>query len=101
MLRAMLPDFDAATFADAVGAASFARGFQYAQQRAVVHAEWDSADHALRGLVRGSSGNFYATAAFFSLTGGLPPEFELGECSCPVGFNCKHAVALVLAATPV
>src|SRR6266568_2888797 len=99
MQRAMLPDFDAATLADAVGATCFAKGFQYAQQRAVVHAEWDSSENALRGLVRGRSGNFYATAAFFSLTGGLPPEFELGECSCPVGFNCKHAVALVLAAT--
>ncbi len=101
MQRAMLPDFDAATLADAVGASCFAKGFQYAQQRAVVHAEWDPSESALRGLVRGSSGHFYATAAFFSLTGGLPPQFELGECSCPVGFNCKHAVALVLAATPV
>jgi superfamily II DNA or RNA helicase len=99
MQRAMLPNFDAATLADAVGASSFAKGFQYAQQRAVVHAEWDSSECALRGLVRGRSGHFYVTAAFFSLTGGSPAEFELGECSCPVGFNCKHAVALVLTAT--
>ncbi|HEY5987289.1 MAG TPA: SNF2-related protein, partial [Streptosporangiaceae bacterium] len=99
MQRAILPEFDAATLANAVGSTCFAKGFQYAQQRAVVHAEWDSSESALRGLVRGRSGNFYATAAFFSLTGGLPPAFELGECSCPVGFNCKHAVALVLAAT--
>jgi superfamily II DNA or RNA helicase len=99
MQGAMLPDFDAATLARAVGAAAFAKGFQYAQQRAVVHVEWDSSEGALRGLVRGHGGNFYATGVYFSLTPGLPPDFEVAECTCPVEFNCKHAVALVLTAT--
>ena len=49
-------------------------------------------------MVRGHGNNVYNTAAFFSLTPGRPAEFELGECSCPVGFNCKHVVALVLSA---
>jgi superfamily II DNA or RNA helicase len=99
MHSAPLPDFDPATLASAVGAAAFAKGFQYAQQQAVVHSEWNSSECALRGLVRGQGGHFYATAAFFSVTSGLPPVFELAECSCPVEFNCKHAVALVLTAT--
>ncbi len=98
MQRAMLPDFDTATLVEAVGAACYAKGAEYVRQRAVVHTEWDSSESALRGLVRGRAGNFYETAAFFSLTSGLPPEFEMGECGCPVEFNCKHAVALVLAA---
>jgi superfamily II DNA or RNA helicase len=98
MQSAQLPGFDPATLASAVGAAAFAKGFQYAQQQAVVHAEWNSSECALRGLVRGQGGHFYATAAFFSLSSG-PPVFELAECSCPVEFNCKHAVALILTAT--
>jgi superfamily II DNA or RNA helicase len=99
MQSALLPGFDPATLASAVGAAAFAKGFQYAQQQAVVHAEWNASECALRGLVRGQGGHFYATAAFFSLSTALPPVFELAECSCPVEFNCKHAVALILTAT--
>src|SRR5258708_13174433 len=100
MQSALLPGFDPATMASAVGAAAFAKGFQYAQQQAVVHAEWNSSECALRGLVRGQGGHFYATAAFFSLSSGLPPVFDLAECSCPVEFNCKHPLALILTATP-
>ena len=25
-------------------------------------------------------------------------EFEDGECTCPVGYNCKHVAAIVIAA---
>ena len=49
-------------------------------------------------MVRGHGSNVYQTAAFFSLADGRPAEFELGECSCPVEFNCQHVVALVLSA---
>ena len=98
MQHAITPDFDVARLARVAGASAFAKGFQYAQQRAVMHAEWDSSESALRGLVRGSGGNFYATAVYFSLPSGLPAEYELAECTCPVEFNCKHAVALVLTA---
>jgi len=99
MQRVILPGFDPATLAAAVGATCFARGVQYAQQRAVVHVQWDPPGLALHGMVRGSTGEFYATAAYFSQFGDLPHEFERGECSCPVGLDCKHAVALILAAT--
>jgi uncharacterized Zn finger protein len=50
----------------------------------------------LHGTVRGQGGHVYQTAAFFSLAGGRRAEFEMGECSCPVEFNCKHVVALIL-----
>jgi superfamily II DNA or RNA helicase len=97
-MQRVSPRFDPATLAEAVGKACFARGAQYALDGAVVHVEWDGADSALRGMVRGSSANFYTTAAYFSPAGELTAEFAHGACSCPVGFNCKHAVALVLAA---
>ena len=65
MQHAMMPDFDVARLAGIAGAPAFGKGFQYAQQRAVMHVEWDSSENALRGLVRGSGGNFYATAVYF------------------------------------
>ncbi len=98
MQRVVLPDIDPASLEDAVGAACYEKGVQYLRQRAVVHMWWDDSQTALHGTVRGRTGEFYTTTAYFSLAGGLPPEFEQGECSCPVGFNCKHVAALVLAA---
>ena len=58
-----------------VGADCFARGVRYAQQGAVVYAQWDPSERTLRGMVRGRTGDFYATAAYFSRFGGLPSEF--------------------------
>jgi superfamily II DNA or RNA helicase len=98
MRRLLLPGFNPASLAAAVGRDCFARGARYALEGAVAHVEWDTSDSALRGTVRGSSGSFHATAAYFSLAGGLSVEFVKGGCSCPVGLNCEHAVALVLAA---
>src|SRR5262245_1295581 len=98
MQQSMMPDFDVAMLTSIAGASAFARGFQYAQQRAVVHLEWDSSESALRGLVRGSGGNFYATTGYFSVRSGVPAHLNVAECTCPVEFNCKHAVALVLTA---
>jgi superfamily II DNA or RNA helicase len=98
MLPLALHDVDPTGVEDAVGTASYARGAQYAQQRAVVRMRWDLSERALRGTVRGRGGHFYATTAYFSSFDALPPEFEQGQCSCPVGFNCKHVAALVLAA---
>jgi superfamily II DNA or RNA helicase len=94
----MVFEFDLATLRRKVGGGSYARGTEYARHGAVVQSAWDPGDNALRGTVRGHDGNVYETAAVFSLTDGLPAEFWMGECSCPVGYNCKHVVALVLSA---
>jgi superfamily II DNA or RNA helicase len=98
MQHAMMPDFDVSGLASIAGAPAFGKGFQYAEQRAVMHLEWDSSESVLRGLVRGSGGNFYATAVYFSVRPGGAAAVEVAECTCPVEFNCKHAVALVLTA---
>src|SRR5260370_42576541 len=95
MQHAALSGFDPATLARTFGPAAFAKGFQYAQQQAVVHAEWDPSEGALRGLVRGHGGKFYAPAAFFSQTTGLPPEFQIAGGSLPVEFRCEDALALI------
>ena len=98
MAHVTILDLNLATLRRAVDAAAYARGAEYARQRAVLYATWDPAGDALRGLVRGREDKVYHAAAFFSLTPGRPAEFELGECNCPVEFNCKHVVALVLSA---
>jgi hypothetical protein len=64
--------------------------------QAVQHVTWDTGETALHGTVRGQGGSVYRTAAFFSLADGRRAEFEMGECTCPIEYNCKHVVALVL-----
>ena len=72
------------------------RGGEYARQGAVLRSEWNADDGVLRGTVRGHGGDIYSPAAYLSLSAGESAEFEMGECDCPVEFNCKHVVALIL-----
>ncbi len=95
MRLAQLPELDLASLQDAVDPGSYRRGEQYARKGAVAQLRWESSRCALQGLVRGSGGQFYTTIAYFS-PGGAP--FQHGVCSCPVGADCKHVVALVLTA---
>jgi hypothetical protein len=97
MDRVVLAGVDASRLAETVGSGSYARGMAYYHQGAVARVFWDSGRSALSGSVHGSAGELYTTTAFFTLSDdGLPPQFEDGRCSCPVGFNCKHVVALIL-----
>jgi superfamily II DNA or RNA helicase len=98
MQQVVTLELDVSTLKRAVGGGSYVRGAEYARQQAVRHASWDPADTALRGTVRGHGGAVYHTVAFFSLADGRPAAFAMGDCSCPVAFNCKHVVALVLSA---
>ncbi len=92
-------DIDPASLAEAVDPGTYERGVQYVRQHAVVRALWKLSAGALAGTVRGQYGNIYTTTARFSSADGLVHRFERGECSCPVRFDCKHVVALVLTAT--
>ena len=96
MRQVIMLELDLSTLRRAIGGGSYVRGTEYARRQAVQQATWDAAETALRGMVRGQGGNVYRTAAFFSLADGRPARFEMGECSCPIEFNCKHVVALVL-----
>ena len=98
MAHVTILDLNLASLRAAVDAGTYARGAEYARQRSVLYSAWDPDGDALRGVVRGHENNVYNAAAFFSRTRGLHADFELGECSCPVEFNCKHVVALVLSA---
>lgn len=94
-----MTDVDTADLEDAVGKAAYSKGLQYARQHAVITMRWDSSAQALHGKVHGRLGDFYDTTAYFSSVHKEPLAFEQGECSCPVGADCKHVAALVLTAT--
>ncbi|GAB1507989.1 DEAD/DEAH box helicase [Actinophytocola sp. KF-1] len=99
MQSALLSGVDISGLEEAAGRTSYARGVRYARDRAVVSLWWDDDANAVRGTVRGSWGEVYETTAYFSSGRGPALTFAEGECSCPVGMDCKHAVALVLTAT--
>jgi superfamily II DNA or RNA helicase len=82
----------------AVGSACYSRGASYARQRAVTHMWWNDQESTLYGTVRGSDTEPYTTAVILPPAGDGTREFVSGGCTCPVGVNCKHAVALVLTA---
>jgi superfamily II DNA or RNA helicase len=80
-----------------VGEQSFRRGQEYARGNRVDAVAWDPGEETLSGLVRGQ-GARYAAAAYFA--GGEDGALTLdeGECTCPVGWNCKHVAAIVITA---
>jgi superfamily II DNA or RNA helicase len=97
MRRVTVTGIDPGDVEQAVDAGAYLKGTRYARQQAVLHTEWDDEEYMLSGLVRGSAGHVYHTSVYFD------PEpdglwFDTAECSCPVGVDCKHAVALALTA---
>ncbi|GAA0219067.1 DEAD/DEAH box helicase [Saccharothrix mutabilis subsp. mutabilis] len=82
---------------NAVGSTTFSRGLDYALRGAVLSTSYDHAEAALHGTVRGR-GDVYETSAYFDMVDDVVAEFAHGECTCPVGLNCKHVVAVLVAA---
>ncbi|MDE3133764.1 MAG: SWIM zinc finger family protein, partial [Acidobacteriota bacterium] len=91
---AQIAEFDLSEVEAAVGEAAFSRGRSYAQGGRVIALAWEDSGTMLHGQVLGH-GALYDTAAYFSADGF---EFQDGECSCPVGYDCKHVAALAIAA---
>ena len=82
------------------GSGTFKRGQAYARAHRVLSPSWDEEELVLDARVVGN-GAIYETTAQFSRAedqDGAPLVFEEGECSCPVGWNCKHVAALVISA---
>ncbi|MFZ2527671.1 MAG: SNF2-related protein [Rhodococcus sp. (in: high G+C Gram-positive bacteria)] len=76
-----------------IGQGAYSRGARYARDGAVLRCEFDERQMAVIGEVAGTD-VYESVAVLRSNPRGV--EFEFGECSCPVGYNCKHVVALVL-----
>ncbi|HEY1920683.1 MAG TPA: DEAD/DEAH box helicase [Streptosporangiaceae bacterium] len=97
MRQTRVLEFDVSSLRRAVGGGSYVRGTEYARLGAVLRSAWAPDGSALHGTVRGHGGSVYTAAAYLSLSDDGRAGFEMGECNCPVAFNCKHVVALLLA----
>ena len=89
-----LSGIDLSEVKEEVGSRSFGRGRTYARNQRVVAVDWDPNDLTLRGTVVGTA-PYVTTAYFADVDGGL--AFDAGECTCPVGYDCKHVAAIVIA----
>jgi len=73
---------------------TFERGARYFQAGRVLRVATEGASHAI-GAVEGSRAKPYSVRLELNAVGGYPKL--AGTCSCPVGWNCKHVVAVALA----
>ena len=80
----------------AVGTPTFSRGKRYAESGAVLDCAFDEDELIGIGTIAGTE-MYRALIQLRPGPRGL--EFEYGECSCPVGYDCKHTVALLLTLT--
>ncbi|MBD3341504.1 MAG: hypothetical protein GF353_20540 [Candidatus Lokiarchaeota archaeon] len=67
---------------------TYTKGERYFTDRAVE--SWEAKENGIDGKIKGSSFPFYKTKLRLD-NGRL-----IGTCSCPVGIDCKHCVALAL-----
>ena len=72
------------------------RGTRYFKDSRVLSCEYEDSKNKLSGTVKGSSEKPYQVSASIkkSNKGGFIIQ---STCTCPVGWNCKHAVALLFA----
>ncbi|MDQ3156439.1 MAG: DEAD/DEAH box helicase [Actinomycetota bacterium] len=82
----------------AVDEGSYSRGRAYASQRRVREIDWDADEGVLTGTIAGSGRAPYVAEVFVSHEPGRGNFVEESYCSCPVGGDCKHVVALLLTA---
>ncbi|MDR2703086.1 MAG: DEAD/DEAH box helicase [Cellulomonadaceae bacterium] len=75
------------------GSAAVTRGRVYYEASRVIQIDHDKDSQIITGVVKGRQTPSYKVVIFLSNT-----EFTGGECTCPVGGNCKHVVAVALAA---
>jgi superfamily II DNA or RNA helicase len=81
----------------AVGPRTFDRGHGYARAGRVLSLEWNRDELVLLADVAGH-GAVYETIAYLEAGEDGSITFLEGECSCPIGYDCKHVAAAVIAA---
>ena len=72
------------------GSVATSRGRVYKTRGAVRELDWDAESQVLYSQVQGSASEPYQQRIT------IAPHRLDGECSCPVGFNCKHVAASLL-----
>ncbi len=81
----------------ACGPKAFQRGLNYWKTDKVVDLEWQKTGEGskLLGIVDGSANNVYSQKITFFQYENKDVIID-GDCSCPVGYNCKHVAAVLL-----
>ena len=80
-----------------LGEREFSLGQRYERAGKVVSAKF-LPPNAVEAVVSGSGGTHYRQSIAIEFSGDGSPRAVYGECSCPVGYNCKHVAAALLAA---
>lgn len=75
---------------------TFARGSDYARKGQVLRIVWHEFDQQLVADVAGSAGLYETTITFADFDDGGPGEIVDTACSCPVSYDCKHCIAVLL-----
>lgn len=70
----------------------YRRGLEYQRDGRVLSLEWEEGSETLYSSVAGSGRHIYHQEITFD-EDGLDP---LGDCTCPVGGNCKHVIAALI-----
>jgi superfamily II DNA or RNA helicase len=83
-----------------VGTATYARGNDYARRGMVRTRVWSEGGTRAVGEVQGSDPIPYVTSLRLARSGSGALTSFSSSCTCPIGANCKHAVALLLSADP-
>ncbi|MCX6473707.1 MAG: helicase, partial [Rhodococcus sp.] len=81
-----------------VGTTTYDRGLVYLRENAVESIGWNDTADILTGAVSGTAREPYTCTISVSRSAAGTATFTRGLCTCPVRMNCKHVVALVLAA---
>lgn len=91
-----MPKITAHDISTSFGRNIIERGTLYFKECRVLSCEFDETNHKLSGSVKGRAETPYQTSASINVSnkGGFIIQ---SNCTCPVGWNCKHAVALLLA----
>ncbi len=92
-------DLSDAEISQQVGSRTFARGEAYAAQRRIRSLATRPEGSMILGTIEGSGAQTYQTIIDSKTVGRRTTWF--GQCSCPVGYDCKHAVALLITARDV
>jgi superfamily II DNA or RNA helicase len=93
-MRVELWGVDEDSIQDIVGTECYDRAREYVRQDAVVQRVWVPAQSALCGVVRGSHGEYYTPAVYFTDA----MQVSSAQCSCTARYGCEHAAALLMSA---
>lgn len=81
-----------------VGHGAYTRGQKYMREAKVARYSYDESTRTLSGTVEGSTARPYQSQVIFPRVKAAGSLAFSSNCTCPVGYDCKHAVALMLTA---